>query len=149
MQVEYAGQMTNPVVLSVAPAAPGISSLAQNGRGQGAILNQDLSVNSAARPATRGTIVALFGTGEGISFPTLAPGSLVLSTPYPKMAGPVTATVGGQPAEVLYAGAAPFLATGIAQINVRIPTSIPAGDAIIVIHIPASTTTKNVMVSVN
>jgi uncharacterized protein (TIGR03437 family) len=43
-----------------------------------------------------------------------------------------TATVGGLPAEVLFAGAAPGL-PGVTQINVRIPAGAPAGPAAIVI----------------
>jgi uncharacterized protein (TIGR03437 family) len=40
--------------------------MASSGSGQGAILNQDWSVNSAALPAARGDILMLFGTGGGI-----------------------------------------------------------------------------------
>jgi len=128
MQVEYAGQMTNPVVLSVAPAAPGISSLAQNGRGQGAILNQDSSVNGASNPAEPGSIIQIFGTGGGLLAPTVGdvPARLVQN---------VNVLIGGVPAEVIYAGEAPGLISGAMQINARLPVTTPGGNVSVVITV--------------
>lgn len=40
----------------------------------------------------------------------------------------VTATVNGQPADVLYAGTAPGLVAGVNQVNVRIPMATPSGN---------------------
>ncbi len=45
---------------------------------------------------------------------------------------PVTVKIGGLPAEVLYAGAAPSLVAGVIQINVRVPVEAAAGEAIAV-----------------
>jgi uncharacterized protein (TIGR03437 family) len=41
----------------------------------------------------------------------------------------VTATIGGQPATVLYAGGSPGSIEGLLQINVRIPAGTTAGNA--------------------
>jgi uncharacterized protein (TIGR03437 family) len=42
---------------------------------------------------------------------------------------PVSATIGGVRAEVLYAGAAPGLIAGVVQINVLIPAGVPPNSA--------------------
>jgi uncharacterized protein (TIGR03437 family) len=69
LQVEYKGKLTKQVVLPVVGTAPGLFTLDSSGRGQGAILNQDYSVNGASNPATGGDIVILYGTGEGQTSP--------------------------------------------------------------------------------
>ncbi len=71
--------------------------------------------------------MSLFGVGAGTSLPELWPGSVVISTPYPKPAAMVTATIGGQQAELLYVGAAPYLASGVTQINAKIPAGAGSG----------------------
>jgi len=53
------------VTVAVEEAAPGLFTADGTGLGQGAILNQDNAANSAARPAARGSVVQIFGTGEG------------------------------------------------------------------------------------
>ena len=40
---------------------------------------------------------------------------------------PVTATVGGMPARVLYYGSAPGIIYGVMQVNVEIPANAPSG----------------------
>ena len=55
--------------LAVTDTAPGIFTLTASGRGQGAILNQDYSVNSAGNRAPKGSVVMIFGTGEGQTNP--------------------------------------------------------------------------------
>jgi CheY-like chemotaxis protein len=43
---------------------------------------------------------------------------------------PVRVTVGGRPAEILYAGAAPHAVAGLLQVNFRVPADAPTGGAI-------------------
>ncbi len=111
-QVDRDGQTSNVVTVAVEPAAPGLFTLSRNGYGQAAALNQDLSLNSPAGPAPAGSIVVLYGTG--IDRPAV--------------------TVGGLPAEVLYSGPAPGLPAGISQLNLRLPTTLPAGDLPVLIR---------------
>src|ERR1039457_2450619 len=49
---------------------------------------------------------------------------------YPVPALPVRVTVGGRPAEIQYAGAAPHAVAGLLQVNFRVPADAPTGDAI-------------------
>ena len=83
VQVEVDGVLSAPVVFNVADAAFGLFTANSSGSGQGAILNPDGSYNSSSHPAERGSIVSLYGTGEGSTTPYYPIGALVLSTPYP------------------------------------------------------------------
>ena len=47
-----------------------------------------------------------------------------------KIAAPVTATIGGIPATVQYAGGAPGGVAGFMQVNLQIPSSAPTGGAV-------------------
>ncbi len=116
--------------VAVADAQLGLVSANSSGSGQGAILNQDNSINSASNPAKRNSIVILFGTGEGQTDPPGVNGQLALTT-YPKPKLPITVKINGIAAEVLYYGAAPTLVAGVVQLNVKIPSGVPDGDAIV------------------
>ena len=125
VQVQYQGQSTPTMNVPVAANAPGLFTIDGSGRGQGAILNADSTINSTANPAARGSIVALFGTGQGKTDPDWAEDALA-TAPYPKPVSPVTVTIGGQTAEVVYLGGAPGLAA-VLQINTRIPAGVKPG----------------------
>lgn len=145
--VDVDGVTSDPVTVPVAPSAFGLATHDGSGSGQGAILNQDGSLNSHANPAARGSIVVMFGTGEGVTTPALPDGALVISIPYPKP-GTVSVAFGNQNAEIQYAGAAPFLPTGVLQINATIPTGVTPGDVPIKVSIDGISTTRTVTVSV-
>jgi uncharacterized protein (TIGR03437 family) len=136
------------VSVPIATAAPGLATANASGAGEGAILNQDGSVNSSTNPAPRGSYISLFGTGAGVSTPQIPDGALVLSTPYPMPQANVTVTVGGQQAPTQYIGAAPTLPNGVFQINAQIPTNIPAGNAAVVVTIGGIATSQLVTVAV-
>jgi uncharacterized protein (TIGR03437 family) len=69
--------------------------------------------------------------------------------PFPAISQTVKVTVGGQPANILYAGAAPLLPGGVDQINVQIPNGLQPGAAPIVVTIGNSTATRNVTVAIH
>jgi endo-1,4-beta-xylanase len=123
----YNGVFTNSVTVPVARVAPGLFAANAQGTGQGAILNQDNTPNSAANPAAPGSVVQLFGTGAGQMDPTVTDGQLV-GLPLPVLsAGLPIATVAGLPASVGYAGPAPFEIAGMLQVNLTIPAGTPSG----------------------
>ena len=63
--LSFRGSISPTVTLPVSPASPALFTLDGSGRGPGAILNQDGTVNSSTQPAPRGSVVTLFGSGFG------------------------------------------------------------------------------------
>ncbi len=129
VQVEYQGVRSDPLQIAVASAGPGLFTSNASGTGQGAIVNQDNSINSAANPASRGSVVALWGTGEGVTDPPGVDGRLAVDV-LPKPVAAVSVDIGGQQASVQYAGAAPGLMPGVLQVNALIPSGVAAGAAV-------------------
>jgi uncharacterized protein (TIGR03437 family) len=132
--------------------APAIYTLSQSGSGQGAILNQDgYTTNTPATPELRGHAITVYMTGEGQISPPGSDGAIIppvlsaLKTPVL----PVSATIGGIPATVLYAGSAACSVSGVMQVNVRIPANAPAGSSVpIVITVGSAITQTNVTLAV-
>ena len=92
-----------------------------------AALNQDQSVNTPANPVGAGGYILLFITGQGPISPPLADGTAAPTTPLSLISGTVQVLIGGQPAQVSYAGVAPGFA-GLSQINAIVPAGLVAGD---------------------
>jgi uncharacterized protein (TIGR03437 family) len=129
--VEYKGVASTAVALNVSAAAPSIFTF--NAAGQGAILNLGVSPNSPANPAARGSVVAMFGTGEGQTDPPGVTGLLAIGPKIPAPLLRVGITVGGIPAAIAYAGGAPQLVAGLFQVNFQIPDGAPSGAAVPVV----------------
>ena len=119
-----------PSSVDVAAIAPGMFSASSSGFGQGAVLNQDNSPNSAANPARAGSLIQIFATGLGPTDPPIATAQSGASKPpfHRTIAMPVV-LIGGVPADVLFAGLAPG-SVGLYQINARVPILAPAGSAV-------------------
>ena len=129
LQVEFRGVLSNAKTLAITESAPGLYVVGSNGSGQAAILNQDGTSNSRTTPARRGSVVILYATGVGLTSPAGVDGK-VASEPGQKPVLPVSVRMGGEPADVIYAGAAPGMVTGVLQVNVRIPDGIAPGAAV-------------------
>lgn len=128
VQIIYNGQTSNAVSLPVVSAAPALFTAAASGSGQAAIYNHDALAN-AQYPEPVGQIIVLYGTGEGQTEPPGVTGALAKSV-YPKPANPVSVTIGGQDAKILYQGAVPDLVAGIFQVNALIPVAVTPGPAV-------------------
>jgi uncharacterized protein (TIGR03437 family) len=146
--VESQGLRSAPADLTVAPSAPGLFTLNSNGAGGGAILNQDGSINTPSNPAERGSIIVLFGTGEGQTEPGGQDGRIAAETP-PRPRLPVAVTIGGRTSEVMYAGGAPGLVSGVIQVNARLPADLPqAGDVPVILQVGSATSQPGVTLAV-
>ena len=144
--VQYLGQRSNSMTIPVAASAPGIFTL--DTAGQGAILNQDTSVNSTNNGADPGSVISIFATGEGQTDPGGVDGSIT-GTVLRKPLQQVTVQIGGQTADVSYAGAAPGEPAGVIQVNAKIPSSVPRGAPVpVVIKIGNASSQDGVTVAI-
>jgi uncharacterized protein (TIGR03437 family) len=133
IQVEYLGVRSTPTEVTVVPSAPGIFTL--GGTTQGAIVNQDGTINSLQNGAVAGTVISIYATGEGRLIPEAVEGSVTGSELLLRPALPVFVEIGGQRAEILYAGTAPGLPVGVLQVNARVPANVTRGTAVTVVLI--------------
>ena len=150
VQVSYLGVSSNPITYNVTTTVPGIYTVNQSGTGQGAVLDQNLSVNSASNPAAKGSVIAIYMTGEGITSPAsstgiVAPGDGTgLNHPVQN----VTVTIGGVAAQVQYAGSAPGLVYGVMQVNVLVPSTVASGTQPVLVTVGGATSQNGVTVAI-
>jgi uncharacterized protein (TIGR03437 family) len=124
VRIEVQDSLADTFTLAISDAAPGIFTSDSSGRGQAAAVNQSGTLNSPAHPADRGSVVALFVTGEGATVPAGITGKVITDlNALPRPIQDVKVKIQGLPAEVLYAGAAPY-SSALMQINVRIPGEV-------------------------
>ena len=98
------------------------------------MVNQDGSINSDKNPAPQGSIVVLYATGEGQTSPAGVTGKAA-PAPFPLPVLPVSLTVAGIPANILFAGQAPGF-VGVMQINAQVPSGfVPSGDLAVVLTV--------------
>jgi uncharacterized protein (TIGR03437 family) len=163
--VAVGSALSTAISENVVAVAPGVYTLTATGVGQAAALNPNLSINGPVggvstsggivptSPAAAGSILAVYGTGGGLTSPGGIDGTFNSSvqlmpllnwTPGSKV---VTATIGGVPATVTFAGAAPSLITGVWQINVQVPTGLGTGPQLLVFTIDGQQTQSNVTVA--
>ncbi|MCP5119993.1 MAG: hypothetical protein GY953_55045, partial [bacterium] len=142
--IVFQGSASDPVSIPVRNTWPGIFALNATGSGQGAILNQDGTVNSAANPADRGSAISIFITGAGQTIPLGDEGALNDPANLPRPIAPVNVRIGGADAVVEFVAGAPNLVAGVIQINVRINANISPGAAVpvevVIGGIPAQST---------
>jgi len=117
VQLFYQHIPSNIIQLTVLDAVPGIVTTL--GTNEAVAANQDGSLNSAAKPAAAGSVVVLYATGYGQTSP---PGVTGRPTQIPEAqpALQVNLTIGGNPADILYAAEAPGF-VGLLQIDARVP----------------------------
>jgi uncharacterized protein (TIGR03437 family) len=147
VQVEYRGVLSDSATVPVLASRPGILTLDGSGRGQGAVLNEDGSVNSASNPARRGSVITIFATGGGEAASGVADGQIVDGV-LPRTTLPVSVVFdfdsdayvfpdvdefgdGPKLGDVLFAGGSRGSVVGLLQINVRVPEDAKLiGDAV-------------------
>jgi uncharacterized protein (TIGR03437 family) len=130
VQVVYNGVAGNLFPMPVAATAPGILNY-DDGSGQALVANQDYSANNASNPAAIGSVITIYATGEGQTNPPGVDGKPANDfNNLPKPTAPVTVTIGGRPANIAYAGAAPTAVSGLFQVNVTVPTGITPGPSV-------------------
>ncbi len=140
LTLSYSGLSSAPVSLSVVPTSPGIYTTDASGRGQGAILNynlttNDYTLNSNASPAAKGGIAVLYVSGIGatnasVTAPTTAAATLIAPNTVVTPSANISVTVGGIAAGVIGAVSPVGSVPGLLQINISIPSNAPVGAAV-------------------
>lgn len=110
--------------IAVTDSLAGVFTVYGSGLGPAAVSNADGTLNSHANPAGRGELIALYATGLGQTNPPGVDGKVPkgLVTAVAK----VSVTIGGQDAQVKFAGDAPGF-VGLSQINVIVPQGVTPG----------------------
>jgi uncharacterized protein (TIGR03437 family) len=129
VRVDAAGVPSGEWGIPLTSAAPAIFTINASGAGAGAVLNQDYSVNSAANPAARGSVIQIFGTGQGITSPPSLTGAISTGAGNSAVL-PVKVAIGGIEAILQYQGAAPGLISGALQVNAFVPPDVTPGVAV-------------------
>ena len=167
--VEYGTVQSAAIPVQVVPVNPGIYTQNATGAGQAAVLNLSAQASSVyngpaggtyfgtsipTAPAPQGSEIVLYLTGGGLTNPigtdgTLSSGNQLMPLKnWTQGSSIVTAMVGGLPATVLFAGAAPTLITGVVQINLQLPIGVTGNALQVVIVIDGQTTQTNATVAV-
>jgi uncharacterized protein (TIGR03437 family) len=150
IQVVYSGVASAALPYSVVQSVPGIYTQNSQGFGPGSIINPDGTLNGPNNPAAKGSVVAIYMTGEGATSPASTTGAIA-STPGNPLNKPIlvaTATIAGLPAPVQYYGSAPDIVYGVMQVNVLIPANTPTGAQTLVVNVGNNATQANVTVAV-
>ncbi len=143
------------ITLSLGTTAPRVFTL---GGSQGAITVANTFIVAApagrfniggqsSRPANRGEALSIFCTGLGRLNNAPATGVASPSSPLATTVDPVSVTIGGVAANVVFSGLTPGL-VGLYQINVQIPSNAPTGDAVQVIVTGAGNRSNTVTIAV-
>ncbi len=138
VQVEYQGRFSNMGTLTIQNAAPALFRIfptppaSGNPPFPGAILNQDGTVNSPSNPAAQGSIVSLFGTGGGVTVPGGITGEIAPISSLGYLTQRVQVQLSRYFADVVYAGPAPGLISGVFQVNIRVHAGPFGGSSVFV-----------------
>jgi uncharacterized protein (TIGR03437 family) len=130
------GSASAPVTVSVTAEQPGIFILGSFGN-QGTILlagtgtlAMPVTPGIPSAPAQGGDYLSIFCTGLGATTPFVPTNTVSPGSPPATVNNAVTATIGGLPAMVSFAGLAPGF-IGLYQVNVQVPPGV-AGNAVAV-----------------
>jgi uncharacterized protein (TIGR03437 family) len=124
IEVMESGRAAAEVELLVAASAPGIYPIA---------LNQDGLPNAAAEPASPGSTITIYATGEGLTDGANVTGRAA-KAPYARPKLKVRVTIGGREADNVEAFSTPGVA-GMLQVTARVPAGVGAGPAAIALQV--------------
>jgi uncharacterized protein (TIGR03437 family) len=146
--VEVSGVRSAPFTVQVAPSAPGLFSVDFSGNGPAVVYNANNTLNSSSNPASRGSIIQIFGTGEGQTNPAGEDGLFSIGLP-PKPLLPVSVTIGDVPqTQFAYVGGVPGEPPGVLQVNVTIAAGTPKGNQPIVLQVGGANSQPNLTVAI-
>jgi uncharacterized protein (TIGR03437 family) len=142
MVVQVGSTPSASLDFDVAATAPGLFVLPQSTHVVAQNL-PDYTLNGAKLPQAPGQYCTLYVTGQGAVKPTVATGDGAPGDPLSFPLAAVQVKIGGQLADVQFAGLAPTF-VGLMQINVKIP-DVPAGDQPIELTVGGATAAPTVI----
>jgi uncharacterized protein (TIGR03118 family) len=145
---QTATQTTTAFTIPVAPSVPALFTLNNSGTGQAVAYNQDYTLNGTTNAAAKGTVVILYATGEGVTTPPSTDGLVTTNDVFRTPVLPVTVTIGGQNAPVVYAGSSPGDVAGIMQVEAVVPNGAATGAQAVLVTVGTATSQPNVTVVV-
>nr|WP_321477744.1 SBBP repeat-containing protein [uncultured Paludibaculum sp.] len=139
---------SEPIVIPLAPTAPGLFTADGSGQGQARAENEDRSTNTADNPAEHGRPVILYAIGGGVMTPALADGQIVHDADH-KPEATVEVFIGGLPCDVYYWGNTPGQTAGYLTLNLKVPDDVTPGPAVpVVLRIGGKDSTQTVTIAV-
>ena len=140
------GQTSAAQTIPLAPFAPAIFTLGEQGSGPGAILDTSYQLVNSSNPVTAGSTILIFCTGLGQVTNQPSTGSPAPMSPL-SWSGTPTVTIGGVPASVSFFGLAPGF-VGLYQVNAQVPAGLAAGDAVPVVMQMGGNTSNAALIAV-
>lgn len=133
----------------VAAAGPGIfTSILATIPPRAVAQNEDLRINRPSNPATPGEAVTFYLSGIGETDPRLETGEQAPGAePFARAALAAAATIGGEPARILFLGMTPGF-VGLAQANLVVPETSPLGPDIPVVVTVGGQPSNSVVIAV-
>jgi uncharacterized protein (TIGR03437 family) len=128
--VQQNGALSVPAPVVLSPAQPAIFTQDQSGQGLGVIVDYKADGSGSflvdhSHPVSAGDTLVIYCTGLGPVDQAVTAGNAGPSSPLANAVNPVTATVGGVSATVLFAGLAPQLT--VYQMNIVVPAGVTPG----------------------
>lgn len=121
---------SDPLEVFVQAAMPGLLTVAQDGSGQGAILDENYRLADTDSPVPPGGLLQVFCVGLGAVTPSVAAGQAAdPEVGLSRTVARIEMTVGGVPGEVLFAGLAPGF-SGLYQVNALLGPDTPSGPTV-------------------
>jgi uncharacterized protein (TIGR03437 family) len=121
-----------PEPITVAPAQPAIFTLNQTGSGQGLVFRTTGQLADSGGAAAVGEAVIIYCAGLGAVSPGVTAGQAAPAEPLSRVTAPVTVTIDGREAELIFAGLTPGF-TGLYQVNAVVPAGAASGNAVPVV----------------
>ena len=122
------GQSSPEITADVAVAAPSIFTFGQN---RAVAVNPDGAVNTGDTPAPAESVITVYLTGIGLTDTPIGNGEPAPLSPLARPMLAATASIGGQPADLLFLGLTPGF-VGLAQANLKLPPLEAGNHAVVV-----------------
>jgi uncharacterized protein (TIGR03437 family) len=134
LSVRRGNRRSNYAEVVIAGTQPAMFTTSQGGQGQGSIVDgaNPTVLADTANPVSRGGVVVIYLEGLGAVNRAVVPGQPAPSGPLAEAVASVSVTIGGQPAQVLFAGLTPGF-TGLYQVNASVPQNVTPGNAVPVV----------------